>query len=376
MKTNLEQQRQMMVRMFQLRRVDEKFTFYYDETNNIRKFYLTNTGANVAEYKNFILGGIVLEEGKSIPDFSSLRSKLGMQLNAPEIKFSHIAKGDFEQVLSSYKLNIVLSWIIENDIFIHYSSVNIIYWAIVDIIDSILAEAKFAIYEQYRQPLKNELYRVANLDISAFLAMLKAHHYPDIQPGKSADFIMDLAAFLDIHSTENDNLSTLMLKELIRKSEKLAELIFLVDEEEGMLIKSFSGFYIRPIMLFKNATHIFDHEFQIENNLNGSNFKNVSSQIKFSFSDSKSEPGIQLADVITGFLGKYQNFVEENSLSDLLKCKILWDEKQSANFALLRQLIDTSDDVSNAFIHRTTAMDSQWKNDAFMHDLPPMSHLL
>ncbi|WP_151716286.1 hypothetical protein [Acinetobacter sp. TUM15071] len=37
---------------------DEKYNFYYDETNNIRSLYLTNNGTN-AEFKNFVLGGIV-----------------------------------------------------------------------------------------------------------------------------------------------------------------------------------------------------------------------------------------------------------------------------------------------------------------------------
>ncbi|MDP9154652.1 MAG: hypothetical protein M3O74_10420 [Pseudomonadota bacterium] len=46
------------------------------------------------------------------------------------------------------------------------------------------------------------------------------------------------------------------------------------------------------------------------------------------------------------------------------------------HFRLLRQLIDLSDEVSNAFIYRSTAMDSEWKNDAFMHGLRPMRHLI
>jgi hypothetical protein len=33
--------REMTIDAFKLRRADDKFTFYYDETNNIRKFYLT-----------------------------------------------------------------------------------------------------------------------------------------------------------------------------------------------------------------------------------------------------------------------------------------------------------------------------------------------
>jgi hypothetical protein len=375
MEFDVNDMRQMMIDAFQLRRADDKFTFYYDETNNIRKFYLTEHGTNVTEHKNFVLGGIVLAEGQTLPDIAPLRAKLRMQSNASEIKFAHVAKGDFEQVLASKKLEIVLSWIIEHGFLIHYSSVNIIYWAIVDIIDSVLAQAEFKSYLPHHQPMKNELYRLANLDKPAFLALMKRHRYPDIQRGKTADFVADVDAFLDAHSPDDDHLPALMLKGLIKKSASLPELVSLVDNEEDILIESFQGFYTRPIMLFKNAVHIFDREIQIEKSLSGAKFKDGTRHVNFSFSDSKNEPGIQIADVMTGFLGKYQSFVEENSLPELMKRKCSWNENQITNFNLLRQLIDLSDDVSNAFIYRSTAMDIEWKNDTFMHDLRPMHHL-
>jgi len=376
MEFDVNDMRQGMIDAFQLRRVNEKFTFYYDETNNIRKFYLTDDGTNVPEHNNFILGGIVLPEGKGLPDIAPLRCKLRMQDNAPEIKFAHVAKGNFEQVLTSKKLKIVLSWIVEHGIMIHYSSINIIYWAIVDIIDSILAEDKFEHYRPYHQHMKNELYRLVILDKTKFLALMKQHRYPDIRRGKTVDFITDVNAFLNTHSPEDDNLPALMLKALIEKSASLPELAFLVDEEEDMLIESFQGFYTRPIMLFKNAIHIFDHEIQIEKSLNGAKFKDGARHVNFSFSDSKSELGIQIADVVTGFLGKYQSFVEEHLLPELLERKNSWNEIQIANFNLLRRLIDFSDEVSNAFIYRSTAMDSTWKDEAFLHCHPPMPHLL
>ncbi len=376
MEFGVNDMRQMMIDAFQLRRTDDKFTFYYDETNNIRKFYLTDDGTNVSEHKNFVLGGIALAEGRALPDIAPLRAKLRMQSNAPEIKFAHVAKGDFEQVLTSKKLEVVLSWIVEHGILIHYSSVNIIYWAIVDIIDSILAEDRFKHYQPYHQELKNELYRLINLDKPTFLALMKRHRYPDIQRGKTAGFIADVDAYLDAHSLEDDNLPTLMLKEVIDKSASLPELAFLVDEDEDMLIENFQGFYTRPIMLFKNATHIFDCEIQIEKSLNGAKFRDSAGHVDFSFSDSRSEPGIQIADVVTGFLGKYQSFVEEHPLQELLKRKNSWNEIQSANFNLLRRLIDLSDEVSNAFIHRSTAMDSAWKDETFLHGRPAMPHLL
>ncbi|MGN4069923.1 DUF3800 domain-containing protein [Burkholderia gladioli] len=368
--------RKIMIGAFQLRRTDDRFTFYYDETNNIRRFYLTDSGTNVAEHKNFVLGGIALEEGRPLPDLAPLRAKLRMQDNAPEIKFAHVAKGDFEQILASQKLRTVLSWIVEHGILIHYSSVNIIYWSIVDLIDAILAEDGFRSYHPHQQPLKNELYRLANLDKPAFLALLKRHRYPDIQPGRTAAFIADVDAFLDARSPEDDNLPALILKSLIEKSASLPEITCLVDNEEDVLIDSFRCFYTRPVALFKNSVHVFDREIQIEKSLSDTTFKDGDRNVSIRFADSKSEPGIQIADVVTGFLGKYQSFVEDHSLPELMRRKSAWNETQAENFDLLRQLIDLAHDASNAFIHRSTAMDSEWKNDTFMHDRPPMRHLL
>ena len=174
-------QRKLMIQMFGLERVDERFTFFYDETNNIRKFYLTDNGTNVSEHKNFVLGGIALRDGQELPDYAELRAELRMQSNAPEIKFAHVAKGDFEQVLASKKLGIVLSWLTKHDILIHYSSVNVISWSLSDIIDSILSEPRFRQYAPYQRELKNELYRTVALDKLRFLALMKHYGYPNVQ---------------------------------------------------------------------------------------------------------------------------------------------------------------------------------------------------
>ena len=66
----------MVIEAHGIRRADDKFAFYYDETNNIRKFLLTDDGTNASEHKNFVLGGIALQEGKILPEIASLRGAL------------------------------------------------------------------------------------------------------------------------------------------------------------------------------------------------------------------------------------------------------------------------------------------------------------
>ena len=63
-------------------------TFYYDESNNFRKFRLNETGFNndISDQSHFTLGGIYLPKGCK-PDVEDLMIKLRPQKNQKELKF-------------------------------------------------------------------------------------------------------------------------------------------------------------------------------------------------------------------------------------------------------------------------------------------------
>lgn len=355
---------------------DDRFTFYYDETNNIRKLYLTETGFNVAKHDNFVIGGIVLKEGHEIGDITALRNELRIQKTAPEIKLKHVATGSFEEILASPKMGIILSWLIDHGIYIHFSNINILYWSILDIVESIVADDAFKAYIPFHREMKNELYRIVVFNIPRFLGLLKSYGYPDIAREQTNAFLGEVEDFLEENNPEDTTLATTVLKTLIRKAQFLTELIFLVDEDEGVLIDNFHAFFLQCIFNFKNSLHIFDNETEVEKILSNFHLMDGKREIRFRFSDSKKEVGIQLSDVITGFLGKYFVFIEDNSMSELLKKKDNFNAIQIKNLELLRGLIDASDEVSNAFFHRIAPMDSDSKNAAFLHGLPPEPHLL
>lgn len=98
--------------MLPLEPSDIKLNFYYDETNNIRKFYLTDDKNNYmnSESNLFILGGIaidplLLENIHFETSLHALFKKWGVQATQKEVKFKHIANGDFLTILKSKKLN-------------------------------------------------------------------------------------------------------------------------------------------------------------------------------------------------------------------------------------------------------------------------------
>lgn len=352
-----------------IRGANDRYTLYYDETNNIRKLYLTEAGLNVAKHDNFVIGGIALKGGQEIGDITPLRNALRMQKSATEIKLKHVATGNFEEILASPKIGIVLTWLINHDIYIHFSNINILYWSILDIVESIVADDAFSDYIPAHREMKNELYRIVACDVPQFLGILKSYGYPNIARAQTGAFLGEVENFLELHNPEDTNLPTVMLKTIIRKARHLKELMFLVEETDGMLIDSFHNFFLQPIYIFKNSLHIFDHEAEIQKILSGFRLMDAEREIDFNFSDSKEIVGIQLSDVITGFLGKYFVFIENNSIVELLKKKDHFNSIQVKNLELLRRLIDASDEVSNGFFHRVAPMSSDWKSNSFLYDM-------
>lgn len=51
--------------------LDEEYAFFYDETNNIRKFWIREDGFNERP-KNFVLGGIVYKKSEPLTGFHEL----------------------------------------------------------------------------------------------------------------------------------------------------------------------------------------------------------------------------------------------------------------------------------------------------------------
>ena len=117
---------------------DIKGTFYYDETDNVRKYYLKETGLNEQIDKHFVLGGAYLEEGCTTPDVEGLKAKLNIATDLEELKSKHLYKGDFLKVLDNKHIHIFLEWILSSQFYVHYSVINLYYYALVDIVDSVI----------------------------------------------------------------------------------------------------------------------------------------------------------------------------------------------------------------------------------------------
>ena len=181
---DIDELREPQIRLNGLTKANNSYTFYHDETNNVRNLHVGAQGLNVAELKVFILGGVVHDGAPRPLDIQSLRTAMRIQKTAPEIKLEHVAKGDFLGLLRSPKLTTFLRWITDNGLMIHYNELDPLYWSIVDIIDSILPELGDPILFQHHALMKSDLAAVLRSNLPATIALFYHYSYPGFSSRK------------------------------------------------------------------------------------------------------------------------------------------------------------------------------------------------
>lgn len=355
--------------------LDEEYAFFYDETNNIRKFWIRDDGFN-EQPKNFVLGGIVHKKSEPLNGLNELVKSLHIQKSAKEIKFNQLATGSYLGMLNSKKIRMLLEWLIANGVFIHYSNFNILYWSLVDIVDSLWGEPELHQYMEYVVHIKSELYNLANADLDRLVPILKKYRFPNVQRNASSAFMAEFSGLLESVSKKPQSDISKLVIYMLRKAENLPELPFIVDNEDDVLIDSFCHQFLRPLYMYPTSLHTFDNETEVQEALENTQVKYKGRFVDYSFVDSRDCIETQLSDGICGLLGSHFNFLEEHSVEELIEIKKNINPVQRQTLSLLRKLIDISDAQSNGFMHRVSPVDSDYKNDYFLHDRPLPDYLI
>lgn len=366
---NMHSVRQSIIEFHRLRNVDRIFTFYYDETNNFRKLRLTERGLNVERADSFVLGGILHEGASHSADYEALFHSVGLQKSSKELKFKHVASGDFEKVLGSRKLGIVFKWLLDNKFYIHYLNLNILLWSVVDIIDSIIEGTKENYYSMWHLNLKSDLYTVIKDDEQEFLRFLHFYEYPNIKDGNVHAFCQSLYSFVKFNSDALSDDRAYILKRFLEDALDIDDLYYIQGMQDRVLVEDLSVFYLKNIYIYKNSIHIFDAEEKVEKIIKSSNVSDADDTLEnYSFINSKSNYGIQVSDVVCGFLGRYFTYLKDESYDKINEFKLKMNSDQKNNLALLKDLIDRSDAVSNGFFNKVACEEEIKKHVYFLHD--------
>lgn len=359
--TDVDGIRNPVVRNFALPNVDRPYVFFYDETNNVRKLGIEDGRLNIARPECFVLAGVAQRQPSSAIDLAPLRERLRLQPTVGEIKLRHIGKGGFLDILSSPKLRTFLRWLTDEGLFVHYHVTDVLYWSIVDIVDSIIAGGDEAMgLAPFGAMLKDGLYAILRDDVEGTAEMLSRYRYPDVGPERRQAFMRELLDVLEAREGTLEHFEHYMLKGLLQMGGKAKSLPFIENETPDVLIETFGHFFLHRIALFKNSEHILDEEPVIDEFLekarltsDGMPFRN------HRFADSRSEAGIQLSDVVAGLLGKAFSYVNQTPHEALSSDLEALSDQQRASLLLLSRLLDRSTDESPAFAHRVLSAEDQ-----------------
>jgi hypothetical protein len=353
--------------MYGLTKIDKGYTFYHDETNNIRKLHVAARGLNVAELKVFVLGGVVHEGSPRLIDIEPLRAAMRIQKTACEIKLEHVAKGDFLELLRSAKLTTFLRWITDTQLMIHYHELDPLYWSIVDIVDSILSKLRNPGLVQYHALLKSDLAAVLRSDLPAAISLFYRYSYPGLAPEHRKPFLNELIALLEHTSAVLPAPNATVLKNVLKAGRGLDSLDFIEGYPPNMLIDDFSTFYLGRIAIFKHAPHVLDMEESIRDHFLQTPLTSGGKPVThYRFADSKAEPGIQLADIVVGLLGKMHSYFTETPPEKVAADRANLTGTGLQNAELLRDLIAASNDANIAFLHHVSSMHDLDKLDLFL----------
>lgn len=297
---------------------DENYTFYYDETNNIKKFHLKNGDFNAAFNSNFIVGGLCFLGLR--PDIDDIFEGLKLQPNVKEVKFKHLATGDFLDCLKSSKLTPFLEYLVKSPLYLHYSTLNLLFYSIVDIVDSGLNNTNE--YEQHAlgfdRYLKNILYKICKENISDVTKLFFTYEYPNIKENQVNNFIQELITIIQQYKPKKeDEYGVAVLKKILKKS-KDENLVFIQNETDHLLIGGLGNFYWRPVYTFSKSKHHFDNEDDIQKEMKNLTIILDGEELcDYTFLDSKTDLYTQCSDIIIGLTGKLSKFINTNSAEEI-----------------------------------------------------------
>lgn len=332
------------------------YTIYCDESSNCVKFrFKDETGKLNFDWRNdFVLAGIAFE-GETPPfDLDNLFSSFKLQKTVNDAKLKHIANYNgkdvnrFVDILKSDKVQLFLSELSKGNTYIHWSTQSLLYFALVDIVDSVL-EIPFML-----DTVKNVLYKYARLDLDYFLQFLASYNYPSIKEENAKAFCDDFISWIQTiePKSDEDEFCLEVLRQGVKSSKRTGELVFITDNRDNLLIDNFVPLYACRLGEFPNSTIHFDKCGIAEEKIN--TFANIFCDIKkpyYDFLPSTGNKLVQICDFVSGIIAALLAFVNENDIPAINSIVSSFNLTQRQNLKLLLELMRKSTDKNKYFDH-------------------------
>ncbi len=99
-----------------------------------------------------------------------------------------------------------------------YTNFNILYWSLVDIVDSFWDEPDLRQYIPYVMHIKGELFNLANADLDRLVPILKKYRFPNVQQNSSSAFMMEFSGLLESVSKKPQSDISKLVIYMVRKA--------------------------------------------------------------------------------------------------------------------------------------------------------------
>ena len=193
-----------------------------------------------------------------------------------------------------------------DNLFIHWSAINLLYYALVDIVDSVLSVM------MYHNEIKNVLFKYATRDEDYILPLLAQYKYPNIDPSKIKDYCFAMVEWIEsiVPDDVEDEFLLEFLRQELKVSGKKENLPFLIDNEDHVLIDGFAADYMSRMGIFQGSIHIFDEISEVQEVLDETP---ISEQYLFNravyrFEKSHDSKWLQLCDIVAGIMASFFTF--------------------------------------------------------------------
>ena len=341
-----------------------KRTFYFDESNNIRKGSIGLPNDNNPDLGNlcFVLGGIAVENKI---DFDALLNFVGAKQTPRDAKFKFFSYGEssFECSIAQPRLRKLFEFLLEKDIYIHFDVLHYMHFALVDILDSLIQEddaVQMSAFYYYKQ-LQSDMTKVLYKDYQALHNILVEFEFPNIPKGKSTSFInrilnlyCDNLVYFD--SDSPDYFTKELLRQITKAKRNRTNMYFL-EGNKPFEISNFLYFdYLARASEILDTKH-FDNEPTIAKELYAFD-KNYKEKLNMDFVDSSVCREVQISDVICGFVSRMYSFLGHNDEGALTNF-INGLENNSESIRTLKafiKLMDKSDCASQLMFKKTVPL--------------------
>lgn len=329
-----------------------KYVFYYDESNNCRKFWVDDSKQqfNTDHTADFVLAGLVRKEEEKVEaSLETFRKPLKLQANVEEIKFKNLyAKGDFLQCVKERRLFETLSWIDKSPFYIHYTNVNNLFYTLVEIFDSIVKPDEISEFGYDYFKMKSVFYYMFKGKADALQILMFKYKYPNIQREDVEAFCNDLLFLLGSRREMKEEEK--FLAGMLARAAQSDELVFLHDNDDYVMQENYAEFYADPIRKYQKSRHIFDEKTTVQDIVKKQIAMGENMADNFKFVKSETDIFVQLSDVVAGILGKLFKYINSTSVNQRRRDVEGLSKLQVENILLIDKLRMEADRENPGFL--------------------------